>query len=145
MKRPEWERDSCLFERWHHEVVGASPWGDVAEIFSLLGVSLSSWKALRWQRVNAGLDNTQSKLGSSSTHKWSSANTHTTQTHIQNTAGYTSVCYRCSALAEGRCRVMHISMCNSTADGYINAPSCWDRAHGPARGPRTIPLPHRLA
>lgn len=88
MKRPEQERDSCLFERWHHGVVGASPWGDIVEIFSLLGVTLSSWKALR---VNAGLDNTQRKLGCTLIIN-GQANTHATQTHIPNTAGYTSVC-----------------------------------------------------
>lgn len=87
MKRPEQERDSCLFERWHHEVVGASPWGDIAEIFSLLGVTLSSWKALRRQRVNAGLDNTQRKLGCTliiNAQTVTGKHTHHTDTHSKH-------------------------------------------------------------
>ena len=41
-----------------NEAAGTSPRGDIAQILSLLHVTQQSWKALRWWRVDVGLNGT---------------------------------------------------------------------------------------
>lgn len=72
--------------------VGTSPWGDIAEIFSLLHVTLSSWKALRRWTVNAGLNNTQRKLGCTNVHLQTHTHTHSPHRHIFKIQLTTRVC-----------------------------------------------------
>lgn len=50
-------RDSCLFERWCHQMVGTFPRRHIAQIYFSLHVTLWSWKAL-WCGVSVRFKNT---------------------------------------------------------------------------------------
>lgn len=107
-------RDSCLFERWCHQMVGTFPGRHIAQIYFSLHITLWSWKAL-WCGVSVRLKNTFAQkrrlpfsqmVISRHTQMQEMTHTHTLMTHID-------LCHRYSTLAEGHEGYPHGSVGNS--------------------------------